>query len=406
MDPQSVTRPFYPGISRYNHEKTLKNAITRGIITPGDEDLIREYVTEIQAPRQISDNQVNKVTTILTLWRRFILVPYLEIKVGSVFTAIQSLKTGKSLKGTPFKQNTIHDYLVHLKAFLIWMIENQYIALPLQKIEKISPPPIDFKTTLPDNLLTEDEVKSLISVSRDSRDRAFFATLYESGMRIGEVCRLTWGNVSFDEWGVKVYITPDINKKTEKQRYCRLTTAREYLAGWKSDYHPGEPLPTSLVFITRQGNAFDNALVIKLISRTVSRAGIQKKVHPQIFRKTRITHMIAQNFQETVIKQTMWGNINTPMLRTYANLSERDIDGEFLTRAGIQKRVEESARPLSPRPCPRCHTINGPLTNYCSNCGMPLVEKAMKNLEELKEWLFVQHPEIVMQYLGEKMEKS
>ncbi len=55
---------------------------------------------------------------------------------------------------------------------------------------------------------------------------------------------------------------------------------------------------------------------------TAKRAGITKRVHPHLFRKSRITHLIQQNYQETVIKQMMWGNLAPDMFRTYAVLSQ------------------------------------------------------------------------------------
>ena len=93
--------------------------------------------------------------------------------------------------------------------------------------------------------------------------------------------------------------------------------------------------------------------------------------------------MVAQGYQESVIKQSMWGNLGTGMFETYVKLGEDDIDAEFLSRAGIIVK-EDAVRELKPRPCPNCHTINAPTFDHCSKCGWALSEAAIARNAELK----------------------
>jgi site-specific recombinase XerC len=89
-------------------------------------------------------------------------------------------------KGKPFKQNTLHDYVVILKPFLLWLVDNDYSDIPEKKIRAIKPPCMDYNVTLPEDLPKEAEIVALIKGSKSVMERAFLAVLYESGARIGE----------------------------------------------------------------------------------------------------------------------------------------------------------------------------------------------------------------------------
>lgn len=405
MTEATVPREFYPGITRYNGDKSFKKSLLAGVIVQDDVDLIREFVHERQAQRHISDGRVNKTIFTLVNWRRFILRPYREAGIADIYSGVAGLKTGKSTKDRSFKQNTVHDYIRILKPFILWLIENGYSVLPEKKILGITAPAADHQTTKPDEILTLEEIEQLIKVCMNPRDRAFIALFYESGARIGEVCRLTWRDVIFDKYGVKVYID---DQKTNKRRYSRLTMSRQDLAAWKADYHPGEALPDSLVFLTFKGRALDYIQACRIIQRLVERTGMKKRVHPHLFRKSRITHMIAQNYQESVIKESLWGNINTGMFRTYVCLAEKDIDAEFLERAGIQVKQEEN-KILQPRPCPECHAINSPNTRFCPECGTSLTGEAAEEQRDLEQRVLTDREvlrEIIREEIREEVAKT
>jgi predicted Zn-ribbon and HTH transcriptional regulator len=104
--------------------------------------------------------------------------------------------------------------------------------------------------------------------------------------------------------------------------------------------------------------------------------------------------MIQQNYQESIIKKTLWGNLNTPQFQVYARLSDEDIDSELLSKTGIRAFKKERVKPLGPRPCGECGFVNDPTDNFCRKCGFALMEKvkaelktAINKAEELPEYL-------------------
>jgi integrase/recombinase XerD len=60
---------------------------------------------------------------------------------------------------------------------------------------------------LPEEVLTEDDIKALAGAAYYSRDKAFILTLYESGCRIGEFLPLRLKHVNFDKYGTLLRVT-------------------------------------------------------------------------------------------------------------------------------------------------------------------------------------------------------
>jgi hypothetical protein len=67
----------------------------------------------------------------------------------------------------------------------------------------------------------EEEIKKMVKACESTRDRAILMMLYDGGFRIGELGKLTWGQVSFDTYGAVV----NVDEKTGKPRYVRLLAA-------------------------------------------------------------------------------------------------------------------------------------------------------------------------------------
>lgn len=319
----------------------------------------------------MKEHRIQKTALDLVNWRRFLRSPYEKCTIEDIFQAINLMQVSPSARGGQLKQNTKHDYVVALRQFLYWLIENGHSSIRKEKVQKIRVPPVDMTTTTPDQILTTVEIKAIIMAcqgSRDrSRDRALIATLYETGCRVGELARLTWKDLVFDNHGVKVSIN---DTKTNKIRFVRLVMAKEYLIQWRNDTHGGRE-PNDPVFITsKQFLPLDYGAVRMILKRAANRAGIKKRVHLHLLRKSRITHLLRDGLPETVVKEIMWGNSSTDMIRTYARLSTDDIDSAVLAHYGIEKKDDKKRDSLSLYYCPLCGTANPPTNQYCSKCGV------------------------------------
>src|SRR5207247_1339083 len=98
---------------------------------------------------------------------------------------------------------TKHGYKVALKKFYKWLRNSETY-----------PPEVSWiKTTvnnghrlLPEELLTEDDVKKMAEKAEHPRDRALIMVLYEGGFRVGEILGLQIKHVSFDNNGAQIMV--------------------------------------------------------------------------------------------------------------------------------------------------------------------------------------------------------
>jgi len=264
--------PFYPAQFRTTPPRAYRRAIAEGRLTDDDQRLIEDFLSERQATRHLTYNRVLKTRYDLVTWRRFILRPFREMVTGDLYAGLNAMQAGTSARGTPYKQNTKHDLIMILKPFVLWLIENGYSAIPAEKVRAIKAPAVDHNTTTPEALLTAEEIKQLLTGCRSARDRAIIAVLYESGARIGEVARLRWRDVEFDDFGIRVHIH---DTKENQIRYARCTWAREMLAAWKNVY-PADVTPDAWVFVSSHKEAMNYAQIRQRVKMAAERAGLDR----------------------------------------------------------------------------------------------------------------------------------
>ena len=256
----STIKPEYS-----NH--TIAAGLASGLLTQEDAALISEFIAEKRAcrrnlhrPGQHAYLQPGRLAPVHQALPR--------AHHGRVYSGIDALKAGKSHKGKPFKQNTLADHVVILKRFLLWAIENGYSNLPEKKVRALKPPAKNTVTKKASDLLTPDEIKTIIQSCKSSADRALIMLLYEGGFRIGEVCQMKWEDLTFSNGGVAT----SIKFKTAFPRYVRAYMCTQYLQNWKADY-PGKPEGSALVFVNSWGQPFIHATIAKRIQRIVSGPG-------------------------------------------------------------------------------------------------------------------------------------
>jgi len=226
---------------------------------------------------------------------------------------------------------------------------------------------------LPEELLTEEEVKQLIQAGGWSRDKAFVSMLYDSGGRIGEILTLQRKNVSFDQYGAVVLV----DGKTG-QRRDRLILSVPFVADWLND-HPDKTPDAPLWIHSKQGChekgtvPMDYYSARMLLQRLKTRSGINKAVNPHAFRHARATHL-ASHLTEAQMKQVFGWTQDSRMAGRYVHLSGRDVDGALLEAAGIETTTRTEPQPpkLTVVNCARCDQQNSTINKFCNHCGMPL----------------------------------
>lgn len=221
---------------------------------------------------------------------------------------------------------------------------------------------------LPEELLSEDDIKLMVNNCANPRDRALIAVLYESGCRIGEIGSIRVKDISPDEYGVRI----TVSGKTGSRR-IRLISSAPYLQEWLNA-HPGNRNPSDFVWLRKGGHETLTYTRITVILKEVAlRAGIRKRIYPHLFRHSRATYL-AKHLTEAQMKDYLGWTQSSKMAAIYVHLSGRDTDLAILKLNGIKTEEEKQDTKLKPKECPRCKTINEFSNRFCKTCGMVIDE--------------------------------
>ena len=371
-------------------DKLLSKHQKKGIVTADDTALIRSYVKERTAQRSLSPGRQNKLINILGSWRRFI-PEFRTLTMDQVYGGLNQLSTGNAKdKQLDLSKNYIYDHVTILKPFLIWLIdEGHNTNLIEKKVLQIKRPQAVVMTKSVSDLLTEPEIRQILTACKTSRDRALISVMYEGGLRIGEIGELLWDEVSFDEHGMVI----NSDFKTGKPRFIRCVFSTPYMKEWQRE---SKGIGKTFVFTTNRNEPPTYEMLYRQIRRLAKRTGIEKHVHPHIFRHSRITHLLQQGMNESAVKMMMWGSINTDMFQAYAHLTGADVDKAVLELHGItQKKVKDRDHSLDARECPRCHAIAAPTQKFCGVCAAPLTDEASTQVEHERIGIYAAGAEYV-----------
>jgi site-specific recombinase XerD/ribosomal protein L40E len=298
---------------------------------------------------------------------------------------------------------TKHDYKIVLKIFYRWLRGTENYPEEVKWIKAT----VKNNNILPEEVLTEDDIKKLVECATSLRDKAFILVLYESGCRIGEILSLRVRNVQFDDYGAVLIVSG----KTGDRR-VRIIVSAPKLASW-IEVHPfGENVdaPLWINISTRNRNdIFSYGAAKAMLKDIAKKAGIKKRIYPHLFRHSRAT-FLANFLTEAQLKQHFGWVQSSDMASTYVHLSGRDVDNTLLKLQGIKIDQQEKESVLKTILCRRCEEKNSPTSKFCMRCGSPLdLESALK-LDELRMKadklmsILIQDPE-VLEKLLDKLEE-
>jgi site-specific recombinase XerD len=270
---------------------------------------------------------------------------------------------------------TVGDYKQVIRRFWKWLNDGEHpkeTAWIRTRTQRQS-------NTLPKDLLDRDDVNALIDGTRNARDAALIALLWETGARIGELIDLTVGDIEDHQNGRKVVV----DGKTGPRRLL-LYESVPYLNRWLSDHPEPEksaPLWSKLQDGT-EGVSYEY-LRQKILERAKERADIDKPVNPHHFRHSRATYL-ANELTEAQLRQWFGWAPGSSTPSKYVHLSGRDIDNAYRELHGLASEDEDEPDETI-RECPRCTELNAPDAAFCSNCGQALDTAVATRVESTED---------------------
>ncbi|MDI6734288.1 MAG: tyrosine-type recombinase/integrase [Patescibacteria group bacterium] len=223
-----------------------------------------------------------------------------------------------SLSRGDLKKITQSYYVIAIRNFLKYLVKRGIEVLPPETIElpKISRRDIE--------ILDYKELERLLNVSdgsnlRSLRDRAILETLFSTGLRLSELCKLN-RNIDLERGEIS------IRGKGDKLRVAFLAdTAKQAIKKYldkRIDIE--EALFTSLTKKDSVIGRITPRAVQRLVDFRAREAGISKKVHPHQLRHSFATDLLI-NGADLRSVQELLGHVNISTTQVYTHLTNKEL---------------------------------------------------------------------------------
>lgn len=267
-----------------------------------------------------------------------------------------------------YKPGTILERRMFLIQFFQWYFDKPRDELDLIKGIKIVK---EKGIKLPEELISPEEIKKIVQVANNFRDKALVMTLYESGARIGEFLQLRIKHLDFAN---KEYCMITIPMGKTHSRKVPLIYSVPHIQNWLNS-HPKRDDPEQALFIQlkrKKGHPIGNDGVKVLLKDLAKRAEVPKNIYPHLLRHSRLTELGKELKEMELRIFAGWcGSSNMP--EVYIHLAGSDVSNKLLANAGLidSETVENGKKVLHSLRCPRCDYQNSAETMICK-CGFIL----------------------------------
>lgn len=165
-----------------------------------------------------------------------------------------------------------------------------------------------------------------MSKPESQRNKAIIETLFSCGLRVSELVNLKWSDIDAEEEFIRV------RGKGSKERLVPISRrALEEINKWNLDRNtlkikPGEQ---DFVFLNRRGAHLTRTMILIMIKRAATDAGIKKTVSPHTLRHSFATALLKGGADLRAI-QEMLGHESIGTTEIYTHLETSDLRREIL----------------------------------------------------------------------------
>jgi integrase len=330
-------------------------------VIPSNQQLIIDFDRHSKSLELKESTRTNNIK-FLILFAKSVKKSFKRLTQKDIDNYIESLECSK---------NTKVQYINNIRKFLRWLELD--IDLPYIKG--------DIKRMKATELITEDEIQTLIESCREPGEKALISVLYDSACRIGEIASLRRRDVKVEngQWLIAV------DGKTGV-RNIPLMFSQQYLQVWMDKYHPRK-VPDAPLWTSRSSRfkyTGEKALSRNAIWRIVKNSEhiIGKKLHPHLFRHSRLTELASKGMPEFMMRSYAGWTDSSTMTAVYLHSNLKGLTDKLKE---ITNPEYETTKPkksiLMPKECPRCHAENNYNAQFCEQCYLPIdVEVAMEEM--------------------------
>ena len=181
------------------------------------------------------------------------------------------------------------------------------------------------KKTLVERILTVDEVKALIEQEQDWRNHLILKTLYQTGVRVSELCGLRWSDLTPRPEIETAQLT--VYGKRGKTRHITLKKELAIeLTKLRGDAEASAP-----IFTSATNNPLAPAHIHRIVKRAARKAELPQadKVSPHWLRHAHATHALNQGAPLRLVQATL-GHASLDTTSKYLHIRPSESSGDYL----------------------------------------------------------------------------
>lgn len=160
------------------------------------------------------------------------------------------------------------------------------------------------------------------------RNRAILDALFSSGMRVSELANLNFEHIDWELGELRIH------GKGSRERIGfisqqALQALQAYRQVWPELNGGKLPLPTQPVFLNYDGQRLNVRSIRRMLNEMATTAGLEKSIHPHIFRHSFATHLLNNGVDLRVVQELL-GHVSIRSTQIYTHLSTEHLRKAYL----------------------------------------------------------------------------
>jgi len=280
--------------------------------------LIEEFLENLEIERNCSPLTIRNYRHYLNRFSSWLKRNNLQGEPGSINLEIIKkyrvfLARFSTPNGIPLSRSTQSYHVIALRAFLRWLIKNDYKTIPPEKVDlpKSESHSLKFLSTEQvERLLSQPQ----ISTSQGLRNKAILEVLFSTGLRVSELVKLNRDQIDLRrrEFGV-----------IGKGGRSRVVFLSQRAADWLKKYLDGREDSTQPLFIGKEMRLTARS-VQRIVAKYGRKARLPIEVTPHVIRHSFATDLLMAGADIRSV-QEMLGHKNISTTQIYTHVTNKQL---------------------------------------------------------------------------------
>ena len=229
----------------------------------------------------------------------------------------------KGGKRGQLSKHSIWTYMKAINRFLAWAKEEGEGSGARAQLPRLTQKVIE--------VLSRDEVKRIENTAQNERDELIVRILGDTGLRVGELVALRISDIRQES---RQY-TLRVRGKGDRERLVPITPElhrrlTRYIATKRRANSASDRVFLSRRKVQDQYEPLTEAGIQQLIRDLGQRAGIERRVHPHLFRHSAATFLLQQGMNPLLVAQILGHSSLAMIQKVYAHLTVADASAAMM----------------------------------------------------------------------------